>query len=348
MVLVHTKKAANMQRRMLYLVASITLLLTIMAKNYAPTSRDVLDAIVSPETLLDLSAFIEINKRLITKEEVKDCECGCPKSPMPECQRRYSLEDVKMSSKINYSLQRTPRDISNYMQLVLMKNQQEALTQCLQEVEEKGVTSTGGYCLAKGKLGGSMTLPFPDRSIQLSSGHYPTSKKFLRNLLDFIKKEEMTSLSDFGAGQGQYGADISRSIPDTLIYRGYDGAGDVEIFTQSFLHYFDLTIPLQLPMSDWVMSFEVGEHIPPHQEGMVIRNLHAHNCKGIILSWSQAGHDGHHHVNLHNNEYLVELFMELGYEVDKKATELLTSGIPNMWSFLRNSIVLRRKVPICI
>ena len=140
MVLINSKKDAKMQKRVLYLVAPITLLLTIMANNYAPTSRDDLYAIVSRETPLDLSVFIEINKRLITTEEVKDCECGCPKSPTPECQRKYSLEDVKMSSKINYSLQQTPRDISNYMQLALMKNQREALTQCLQEVEEKGVT----------------------------------------------------------------------------------------------------------------------------------------------------------------------------------------------------------------
>ena len=37
--------------------------------------------------------------------------------------------------------------------------------------------------------------------------------------------------------------------------------------------------------SDWVLSLEVGEHVPSRYEDMYLRNLHAHNCKGIILSW---------------------------------------------------------------
>ena len=63
-----------------------------------------------------------------------------------------------------------------------------------------------------------------------------------------------------------------------FIDRGYDGAGDAPILTQSFLEFSDLSIPLNLPVTNWVMSFEVGGHIPSHLEGMMIRNLHAHNC----------------------------------------------------------------------
>lgn len=295
---------------------------------------------------IDLASFMETNNKLNTKI-FEDCECGCPSSVIQECPRGYLTEDVNRSAKINFFREGMSRDVSNYMDLELMKRKHSAQIQCLTEVEETGVTDTGGYCLGKGKLGGRMTLPFPDRDIKISSGHFPACRKYLTNLIQFIKKEKMKSLSDFGAGQGQYGVQIQKSFPESFIYRGYDGAGDVEIFTQSFLSFFDLTIPLKLPISDWVMSLEVGEHIPSHQEGMIIRNLHAHNCKGIILSWSVAGHGGHHHVNLHNNEYLIDIFSELGYENDVESANLLTSEIPKMWEFLRKIMVFRRKDAVC-
>ena len=237
------------------------------------------------------------------------------------------------------------------MDLELMKRRHSVQIQCLAKVEEQGVTDTGGYwCLGKGNLIGSMTLPFPDRSIKISSGHYPACGKFLAKLVQFIKNEKMQSLSDFGAGQGQYGVQIQKTFPETFIYRGYDGAGDVEIFTESFLSFLDLAVPLKLPVSDcWVMSLEVEEHIPSHQEGMMIRNLHAHNCKGIILSWSVAGHGGHHHVNLHNNKYLIDIFSELGYDNDVESANFMTStNIPLvMWEFLRKIMVFRRRDPVC-
>jgi hypothetical protein len=296
---------------------------------------------------LDLSSFIDMNKKLSTKIW-ENCECGCPTSTIPECPRGYSPEDVDRSAKVNFGEDVIPRDVSNYMDLELMKRRHSAQIQCLaEENKEKGVTDTGGYCLGKGNLSGSMILPFPDRSIKISSGHYPACRKFLANLIHFIKNEKMQSLSDFGAGQGQYGVQIQKTFPETLIYRGYDGAGDVEIFTESFLSFFDLTIPLKLPVSDWVMSLEVGEHIPSNQEGMMIRNLHAHNCKGIILSWSVAGHGGHHHVNLHNNKYLIDIFSELGYDNDVESANLMTSNIPQMWGFLRKIMIFRRRDPVC-
>jgi hypothetical protein len=43
-----------------------------------------------------------------------------------------------------------------------------------------------------------------------------------------------------------------------------------------------LTLPLALPITDWVLSLEVGEHVPSASEGMLIRNIHRHNCKGVI------------------------------------------------------------------
>ena len=47
-----------------------------------------------------------------------------------------------------------------------------------------------------------------------------------------------------------------------------------------------------------MLSLEVGEHVPSQHEAVLIRNLHALNCRGIILSWASLWQSGHGHVRL--------------------------------------------------
>lgn len=205
----------------------------------------------------------------------------------------------------------------------------------------------------QGQDRGQVTLPFPDRIIPIPKGHAGASQNMLKSLYSFVEEEKVSSLSDFGAGLGQYGVDLERKYPKVLIYRGYNGAGDVEVYTQGFLRFFDLSIPLNMPVTDWVMSLKVGEHIPNHLEGMVVRNLRAHNCRGILLSlldkvvsltrWSQP-----YHSNLHDNQYLIDVFTSLGYVHDvslsKKFRNMMSSD--SSW-FATSFMVLRRKNPVC-
>jgi len=104
-------------------------------------------------------------------------------------------------------------------------------------------------------------------------------------LQHLVEADPTTTINDMGAGIGQYGHALLAKHPQAH-YTGYDGAGNVEEFTHGFLNYFDLTLPLNLPVADWVLSLEVGEHIPHEHEHMMVRNLHAHNTKGILLSWA--------------------------------------------------------------
>ena len=99
----------------------------------------------------------------------------------------------------------------------------------------------------------------------------------------------------------------------SLRYRGYDGAGDVRRYTDGFVRFVDLSMPLSLPRTDYVLSLEVGEHIPREHEFMYVRNLHAHNCRGIVLSWANIEQMGVAHVNTHSRKYLRTLFASLGY-----------------------------------
>jgi hypothetical protein len=121
------------------------------------------------------------------------------------------------------------------------------------------------------------------------------------------------SLSDFGAGVGQYGRALLAREP-SFSWRGYDGAGDVEQLSEGFVGFFDLADPtLSLPRADWVMSLEVAEHVPAAHEFAVVRNLHAHNRRGIVLSWGALHQPGVAHVNNHNATYIAKIFDGLGY-----------------------------------
>jgi uncharacterized protein (DUF2249 family) len=71
----------------------------------------------------------------------------------------------------------------------------------------------------------------------------------------------------------------------------------------------------------------VGEHVPNQQEMTFVRNLHAHNRRGIILSWATLNQGGSGHVNNHDPRYLRDTFEELGYVYDEALSNGLQSAL---------------------
>ena len=188
---------------------------------------------------------------------------------------------------------------------------------------------SGGWCLASGRTHRKRTrVKLPNnQSYLLPGGHFAADETVvaaLHRLLSPSKGSEFQSLLDLGAGVGQYGHALL-ALDLRHRYAGYDGAGDVENVTVGFVRYADLTTPLMVPRADWVFSAEVGEHIPPSKEQGFVRNLHALNCRGIVLSWElpsgpKGKITGHGHVNCHSQEYVRLLLQELGYRHDSELT----------------------------
>lgn len=154
------------------------------------------------------------------------------------------------------------------------------------------------------------------------------------------------SITDFGAGVGQYGHALKSLLPK-LEYHGYDGAGNVEEFTHGFLQWGDVAKPSAFKRTDWVLSTEVGEHIPHEHESGFITNLHATNCKGIVLTWAGLGQAGHRHVNCHSREYLVNIFEKLGYRTNEELSKMLqapaTPRTEHKWFDISSIAVFERK-----
>lgn len=184
---------------------------------------------------------------------------------------------------------------------------------------------SGGWCLRKmadDRLFGAQ------RRVQLTDGasymmpgsHVEADELIVSGLIKLCASSTRgtCSILDLGAGVGQYGHAL-RSRHARVAWRGYDGAGDVERFTDGYVHYADLTLPtLALPRADYVLSLEVGEHIPREHELTLVRNLHAHACRGVVLSWACYG--GHQHVNRRSNEHVIGIFEALGYAYDRHAS----------------------------
>lgn len=99
----------------------------------------------------------------------------------------------------------------------------------------------------------------------LPHGHVEADSGFVEALYARLaaEKSPTPSLSDFGAGVGQYGRALLARDP-SFPWRGFDAAGDVVAFTDGFVDFIDLTLPsLSLPVTDWVMSLEVRPAPPP-------------------------------------------------------------------------------------
>lgn len=262
--------------------------------------------------------------------------CGCPWTRI-DCPRHYKISAVKRSANALLD-----KEAIRYYETKQEMSHMQAAQHCI----KGGGLETGGWCL--GNLGGSSgNVNLQDgRRINIPRIHVAAAKNIVEVLMGLISTENVTSISDYGAGVGQYGAELKTQMPQ-LVYYGYDGAGDVEAYTSGFLQWFDLTQPLNNPVTDWVLSLEVGEHIPSKYEGMFIRNLHRHNCRGVILSWGILGQRGHDHINNHSNDYVSAVFVELGYMRDSVLETLMRREEGNHRWFQKSVMVFRREQPVC-
>lgn len=260
-------------------------------------------------------------------------ECGCSGS-RKDCPRWYTSEGVQKSAAVNNP--RVMQEIKRRMADLTVK----AVDQC----EGRGFVGSGGWCLSAQNP--PVYFVAGKHKLDIAVNHVAPSERVVMELSKMIAKEGIKSINDFGAGVGQYKAAVLDKYPN-LEYRAYDGSGNIEQFTKGFLTHFDLTIPFDLPKTDWVMSLEVGEHVPSKYEGMLIRNLHRHNCKGIILSWAVFGQSGYRHINNHGVEYIQDVFEKLGYTYDTTTTKGFRNPSKNYHWFRGSIFVFRRKVAVC-
>ena len=300
-----------------------------------------------------LERFLKITQQIIVQiNNNGDCTCGCHNSPMLDCPPLYDINDVNESSTMKAS-----KAIQEFMDSAQIQIKRSGIEMCeiISTIPENSLSSPmGGYCLhalykssqTKGIDRGFVKYPHSHRDVSIPIGFHRANPELLDNLSTFIRKEKMKSLVDFGAGIGSYVANLEELFPN-MVFRGFDGAPDVDDYTFGYIKFLDLSLPQNLPQSDWVMSLNVGEHMPSTAEGMFIRNLHTNNCKGIILSWETPEQPGIGHVNLHTNHYLIKLFQSLGYAFDVGETKEFREGQLKNSPFQKSLLIFRRLQKLC-
>lgn len=172
---------------------------------------------------------------------------------------------------------------------------------------------------------------------QASSQHVHDAN-LAKCLISFFKNEGATSIVDFGCGMGKY---VQAFRNHGLDATGFDGNPNTPELTNNTCKVLDLSVPTQLEPFDWVMSLEVGEHLPKTFEDIFINNLHNNNKCGIVLSWAVKGQGGHGHFNEQNNDYIKSKVCGLGYINDTESESTMRTMSSLSW--FKNTIMVFRR-----
>jgi cyclopropane fatty-acyl-phospholipid synthase-like methyltransferase len=174
--------------------------------------------------------------------------------------------------------------------------------------------------------------------VEIVRDHYYDSSLGV-SLTQFFKNENVLNLADFGCGMGDYVKTLRENNINAV---GFDGNPNTPELTNNLCGVFDLSLPKQFDEPfDWVMSLEVGEHLPQQFEDIFINNLHNNNKYGIILSWAVKGQGGSGHFNEQNTDYIKSKICELGYVNDIKSENKLRKDSSLGW--FKNTIMVFRK-----
>jgi len=149
------------------------------------------------------------------------------------------------------------------------------------------------------------------------------------------------SLVDFGCGKATY----AKALADcNFKVKAFDGNPNTVEMTGGFARVLDLSNPFDLEECfDFVLSFEVGEHIPIQYEQSYLDNLCRHAHRAVIVSWAVPGQGGHGHVNERPNSYLIQEFLKRGFQYGKTQSKYLRNKTNQLRHFKNTLMVFHKE-----
>jgi len=137
---------------------------------------------------------------------------------------------------------------------------------------------------------------------------------------DLFQKSQCNIIYDIGAGAGFYTAFMNRHIK---YVHGFDAKIHTEISFIS-MYKMDISEPQDFNnRSHGTLCLEVGEHIEPEFESIVLDNIANSASKKIIMSWAIPGQGGFGHVNCQPNEYIIEEMVNRGWNHNPEQSQFL-------------------------
>jgi len=118
---------------------------------------------------------------------------------------------------------------------------------------------------------------------------------------------------------------------------------NVEEYTLGRVRWADLSKPFTAPeaLYDWVLSLEVGEHIPAQYMQQFIDNIDKHSRCGVVMSWAVVGQNGHSHVNEQPNSAIIQEMQRRGYTYDEPEAMNFRNVATYPW--FKNTIMVYHK-----
>ena len=133
---------------------------------------------------------------------------------------------------------------------------------------------------------------------------------------------------DFGCGEGRYVAFFR--VRD-INCCGYDGNPETPVLSKHQGQVLDLAQPVSLKPADYVLSLEVGEHIPREFEQTFLDNIANHCTKGAVVSWAVPKQQGRGHFNCRSNSYIIGQMQLRGMSYDHETTQQLRQEATLPW-----------------
>lgn len=158
-------------------------------------------------------------------------------------------------------------------------------------------------------------------------------------LIDFLKTNEIKTLLDLGCGPAFY---ISEFIKENIQCEAYDGNPNTPELTNGLGKIVDLSENMNLGKTfDFVLSLEVGEHIPKEFEDIYINNVLKHSHNYVLLSWAIPNQGGDGHVNEQPNDYIINKITSLGFDYNEDISIGLRNSSQARW--FKNTLMLFKK-----
>ena len=151
---------------------------------------------------------------------------------------------------------------------------------------------------------------------------YFLDKKLAPHLAELFRASTVLEL---GGGEGHYSKYFREAgIVDNIV--SYDGAPNIAEVTGGQVKTADLSVQQRLPMMDWVLCTEVGEHVPAEFEEVLVQNIVRHARVGVLLSWALPSQTGHGHVNLLTNRQVVDMLAKYHYCLLPETSQRVREG----------------------
>lgn len=160
-------------------------------------------------------------------------------------------------------------------------------------------------------------------------------------IVDFLKKNNVKSLFDFGCSSGYYLRYISDNTQDMNLIGVEPNISERNNYFDNIVSY-DLAMPFSLGQKGSVMCLEVLEHIPQEFESSALDNIENHCDEYLFMSWAVPGQGGYGHFNEKHFVDVLPLFEARGFQLMVEETNEAKSVAVIPW--LKSNFAIFKKI----